>query len=119
MVSDRQVKELRRWLSLGKSLAASARIAEMDEKTARRYRDDQQLPSERRAVAREYRTRIDPFEDVWTEVQHRLEADRDSRPRRSSGGFRGVFQGSFPTRPAGPSNDECVCGEAPKVPAKR
>ena len=40
MVSDGQVKELRRWLHLGKSLAASARIAEMDEKTARRYRDD-------------------------------------------------------------------------------
>lgn len=38
MVSGGPVQELRRWLSLGKSLAASARIAEMDEKTARRYR---------------------------------------------------------------------------------
>ena len=38
MVTDRQVKELRRWLSIGKSVAASARIAGMDEKTARHYR---------------------------------------------------------------------------------
>ena len=43
----------------------------MTEKTARKYRDDERLPSERK-TARNYRTRVDPFEDVWAEVQRKL-----------------------------------------------
>jgi len=40
MVTDGQVSELRRWLAAGKSLAAAARMASMDKKTARSYRDE-------------------------------------------------------------------------------
>ena len=47
MIKDGQVKELRRMLNLGKTLAASSRMTEMTEKTARNYRDDQRLPSQR------------------------------------------------------------------------
>ena len=71
MVGDGQVKELRRLLARGKSLAASSRMTEMSEKTARDYRDDDRLPSQRKR-ARNYRTRIDPFADVWAEVEQRL-----------------------------------------------
>ncbi|WP_145387804.1 hypothetical protein [Stieleria neptunia] len=46
----------------------------MDEKTARHYRNDNRLPSQRKKP-RDYRTRIDPFADVWNEVQIRLEAE--------------------------------------------
>ena len=74
MVTDGQVLELRRLLNMGFSLALSARILDMDEKTARSYRDDPRLPSDRKKP-REYRTRIDPFVDVWDEVQARLEAE--------------------------------------------
>jgi len=74
MIKDGHVKELRRLLNLGKSLAASARMTEMTEKTARKYRDDERLPSQRK-TARNYRTRIDPFEEVWAEVQQKLEAE--------------------------------------------
>jgi len=74
MVKDGHVKELRRLLGLGRSLAASARMTLMSEKTARKYRDDERLPSERK-TARDYRTRVDPFEEVWDEVQQRLEAE--------------------------------------------
>ena len=74
MVKDGHVKELRRLLVLGRTLAASARMTEMSEKTARKYRDDERLPSERKAT-RDYRTRIDPFEEVWGEVQQRLEVE--------------------------------------------
>ena len=74
MVKDGHVKELWRLLGLGRTLAASARMAEMSEKTARHYRDDKRLPSERK-TARDYRTRVDPFEEVWDEVQQRLEAE--------------------------------------------
>ena len=44
----------------------------MTEKTARNYRDDQRLPSQRRRP-RDYRTRLDPFVDVWANVQRKLE----------------------------------------------
>jgi hypothetical protein len=74
MPTDGQVLELRRWLAAGKSLAASARMASMDKKTARSYRDDERLPSQRKS-ARNYRTRTDPFADVWIDVQRLLEAE--------------------------------------------
>jgi len=71
MVGDGQVKELRRLLARGKSLAASSRMTEMSEKTARDYRDDDRLPSQRKRP-RNYRTRSDPFADAWPEVEQRL-----------------------------------------------
>ena len=74
MVTDRQVSELRRWLAAGKSLAASARMASMDKKTARTYRDDGRLPSQRKTT-RNYRTRVDPFADVWADVERQLQAE--------------------------------------------
>jgi len=45
MVMDGQAKELWRLLAQGKSLASSARMTEMDEKTARSYCDDDRLPT--------------------------------------------------------------------------
>ncbi|MEP5990190.1 IS21 family transposase, partial [Rhodopirellula bahusiensis] len=74
MVTDGQVSELRRWLAAGKSLAASARMASMDKKTARSYRDDERLPSQRKTT-RSYRTRPDPFADVWAEVEQQLRGE--------------------------------------------
>ena len=74
MVTDGQVRKLWRLLDGGGSLAASARRTGMDEKTARSYRDDERLPSHRN-TKREYRTRVDPFADVWPEVQQRLKAE--------------------------------------------
>ncbi len=38
----------------------------MDEKTARKYRDIKQLPSELKAGrVRDWRTREDPFAEIW------------------------------------------------------
>ena len=70
MITDGRVKELRRLLKLGRPLASSARMTEMSEKTARKYRDDERQPSERK-TARDYRTRVDPFADVWGDVRRR------------------------------------------------
>ena len=47
-VTDAQVKELRRWLLQGASLQKATLKADMDGKTARKYRDRGQLPSEAR-----------------------------------------------------------------------
>lgn len=43
----------------------------MDKKTARSYRDDERLPSQRRGT-RQYRTRLDPFADAWDQVEQSL-----------------------------------------------
>jgi hypothetical protein len=95
MVRDAQVRELRRLLSTGKSLAAAARMSDMTEKTARKYRDDDRLPSQRR-TARDYRTRVDPFEDVWPLVQQRLESEPALKAVTLFGWLQQTQPGQFP-----------------------
>jgi hypothetical protein len=53
-----------------KELAAAR--AGMDPKTARKYRRLGKLPSEVRPMEREWRTRDDPFADVWQHVEEQL-----------------------------------------------
>jgi len=72
MVKDRQVKRLFRLLSSGKTLAQAADKAGMDEKTARKYRELGRLPSEV-GSERTWRTRMDPFAEVWPEVHALLQ----------------------------------------------
>lgn len=70
MITDNQVKKLKKNLSMGKSLAISALQAGMDEKTARKYRDLDKLPSELKATSdRWWRTHADPFGGVWGELE--------------------------------------------------
>ena len=71
MVTDEQAKRLWQALSSGKSLTQSADKAGMDEKTARKYRRLGRLPSEV-APERAWRTREDPFVEVWPEVHELL-----------------------------------------------
>ena len=73
-VTDAQVKELRQQLHQGGSLQKAAMKAGMDRKTARKYRDRNQLPSESRA-ARGYRTRVDPLVAVWPCLQELLDRE--------------------------------------------
>jgi hypothetical protein len=70
-MQDRQVMRLWRALASGKSLAQSADKADMDEKTARKYRRLGRLPSEV-APERTWRTREDLFAEVWPEVHEQL-----------------------------------------------
>ena len=46
MISDDQVRRLKKMLSRGKNLKVSALTSGMDAKTARKYRDLEKLPSE-------------------------------------------------------------------------
>lgn len=52
----------------------AAAKAGMDVKTARKYLDSDKLPSESRPE-RTWRTRQDPFEEVWEEVRNQLESN--------------------------------------------
>ena len=71
MVNDQQVRKLKKMLSNEKTLRESALRAGMDEKTARKYRSTGVLPSESREE-HTWRTRKDPFEDVWEEIRQML-----------------------------------------------
>src|SRR6516165_5996065 len=72
--TDAQVKELRKGLRQGASLAKAAMKAGMDRKTARKYRDLDQLPSETRSP-RTWRTRPDPLADVWPRLEELLQRE--------------------------------------------
>jgi hypothetical protein len=74
MVTDGQVRKLFRDLVSEEGLAAAARRAGMDEKTARKYRKLGALPSTQKRP-RTYRTRKDPLADLWQKVQERLETE--------------------------------------------
>ncbi len=71
MIKDGQVRQFFRLLGMGTPLAVAARKTNMDEKTARKYRKVGKLPSEL-ATPRWWRTRKDPFEKVWPQVEERL-----------------------------------------------
>jgi hypothetical protein len=74
MVTDRQVRRLLAELAAGRTLTQAAERSDMDEKTARRYRDLGAVPSDV-AASHTWRTRTDPFEDdsrligEWVDVR--------------------------------------------------
>jgi hypothetical protein len=72
--TDAQVKELRKGLLRGASLTQAAMRAGMDRKTARKYRDRAELPSQRRAP-RSWRTRPDPLAAVWPRLEELLQRE--------------------------------------------
>ena len=65
MVTDQQVRLLRQKRMEGKSQVAAAAVAGMSERTARKW-ETGPLPSSGNP-ARTWRTRRDPFEEVWAE----------------------------------------------------
>ena len=75
MVKDEQVRILWDWLSKEASLRLAAAKSGMDRKTARKYRRSDRLPSQlaEQASERTWRTRVDPFDGVWSEVEALLE----------------------------------------------
>jgi len=74
MVTDQQVRKLMKLITLESSLDAAAAKSGMSTVTARKYRHSRKLPSQCH-VERTYRTRRDPFGEVWTEVEELLKRD--------------------------------------------
>ena len=78
MVTDKQVRLLRKKRMEGKTLEAAAAAASMTEKTARKW-EHRALPSATK-TPRAWRTRPDPFVDVWAaEVEPLLIDDKDGK----------------------------------------
>ena len=71
MVTDEQVRRLWRYMTKDGILWKAASKAEMSDRTARKYLDSGQLPSEMK-VPHDWRTRRDPFEGVWEAIQEQL-----------------------------------------------
>ena len=71
-VTDRQVRRLFGLLGSGEALSMAAIKSGMDRQTAGKYRKRRELPSEV-AAPHTWRTREDPFEEVWSEVCEQLE----------------------------------------------
>ena len=76
MVTDQQVRTLQSWLGKEASLTLAAAKAGMNRETARKYRHGDRPPSRlaEQAPPRSWRTREDPFADVWNEVEALLES---------------------------------------------
>jgi len=95
MVTDKQVRRLMKLIRNGKGLGTAAAGAGMDEKTARKYVRVGMMPSECR-VEHTWRTRPDPFVDVWDEVSSRLQVNPGLQAKTLledlQRGFPGVFQ---------------------------
>ena len=53
----------------GECVAAISRRLKMSEKTVRKYRDEDQLPSQIERPERTYRTRQDPLAEFWSEIE--------------------------------------------------
>ena len=75
MTTDQQVRLLMALIKQGLPLVTAAAKAGMSERTARKYRRSGKVASELR-VAHTWRTRADPFEEVWPEVEALLEQDK-------------------------------------------
>jgi len=74
MITDNQARKLMKYLQEKKSLGIAAAKSGMDEKTARKYRDLDKLPSELKAARhRTWRTRNDPFAEAWEMVKSFLQ----------------------------------------------
>jgi len=72
MVTDQQVRRLKKLMQSEKTKLKAADKAGMDEKTARKYLKLGRLPNEMRKE-HTWRTRRDPFTEVWEKIRSELE----------------------------------------------
>lgn len=72
MVTDRQVRTLMKLNQQEQTLAQAAAKAKMCENTARKYLHSGTLPSQSKSE-RIWRTRTDPFQEIWEHVRGMLE----------------------------------------------
>jgi hypothetical protein len=92
MIKDAQV---RHFLGEGHPLYRAALKVGMDVKSARKYRHAEQLPSES-VSPRTWRTREDPFEDVWPQLCGMLELNPGLQAKTLFADLQRRFPGRFP-----------------------
>jgi hypothetical protein len=95
MVTDRLFRRLRKLIQTEDTLAQAADKAGVDEKTARKYRDSDTLPTQRR-VPHTWRTREDPFQGVWTELVEQLRLNPGLQAKTLFDDLQRRYPGRFP-----------------------
>jgi Integrase core domain len=95
MVTDRLFRRLRKLIQTEGTLANAADKAGIDEKTARKYRDSDSLPSQV-AAPHTWRTREDPFQDVWPETLEMLRLNPGLQAKTLFLDLQRRFPGRFP-----------------------
>ena len=94
MVTDHQVRRLRRLDLRGVPAGRAAAQAGMDDKTARKYRRLGRLPSEVR-MKHDWRTRPDPFADVWPQLEQLLQVNPGLEAKTLLGHLQRQYPGRF------------------------
>jgi hypothetical protein len=94
MITDQQVRKLRRLDGNGVPKEIAAFRAGMDAKTARKYRRLGKLPSEVKTMDRDWRTHPDAFAEVWPDLELLLQ----SYPRLLAKTLFADLQRRFPGR---------------------
>jgi hypothetical protein len=92
VVTDQQARRLWKLMKSKKTLTNAAAKAGMDEMTGRKYRDVGKMASEVKAE-HTWRTRPDPFVDVWDEVRAKLYINPGLKKLRSS---KRISKGAIP-----------------------
>jgi hypothetical protein len=95
MIKDTQILKLRQLVGEGDPLYLAALKVGMDTKTGRKYRHADRLPSES-FIPRTWRTREDPFQDVWPELLGRLELAPGLQAKTLFEDLQRRFPGRFP-----------------------
>lgn len=94
MTQDAQVRKLFCLLSQGVSLRLASLKTGMDEKTARKYRKAERMPSELSA-RHDWRTRSDPFSTVWELVEKQLQENPGLQAKALFAWLQGEYPGQF------------------------
>ncbi len=94
MTLDGQVRKLFSLLSSGISLRLASLKTGMDEKTARKYRKAERMPSDLSA-RHDWRTRTDPFATVWERVEQQLSEHPGLQAKVLFVWLQGEYPGQF------------------------
>lgn len=94
MVTDAQVRRLKKLSKTEKTQEIAAGKAGMDIKTARKYLASGELPSELERE-RGWRTRINPFEAVWPEIEKHLQDQPGLEAKTIMAELQRRFPGQF------------------------
>lgn len=94
MTQDGQIRQLRKLLARGVSLRVAALRTGMDEKTARKYRREGRMPSEL-SERHWWRTRPDPFADVWGVVEKQLKESSSLQAKALFAWLQREYPGRF------------------------
>src|SRR5277367_4412941 len=95
MITNQQVRKLRLLDGQGIAKEVAAVRVGMDAKTARKYRRLGKLPSEVRSMDRHWRTRPDPFAEVWAEIEAKLQVNNGLEAKTLFADLQRRFPGRF------------------------